>query len=391
MTPGGRRRGRGVAAVVLLVLALAAAGGTWWVLRGDPAHPGRAAEPVVRDGELVDARTGDPWVPRGTTWSSFEYACAQGWGYSALDSLGEDAEAEQAATLASWGVDTVRLPLNQDCWLGTRGAPVSDDFSSRTPAGYRAAVGDFVDALEAEGIVVVLDLESRKRIGSPEYGDLAMPDSESLAFWASVAAQYAGHPSVLFDAFGAPSSRRDARGRPVLDLTWRCWRDGGCQVPVEDDRTEVRQDGATYDAQGMADVVATIRRTGAAQPILLSGLARGNDLERWAEMAPDDDQLVAALHADDRGACGPRCWDRVVAPLADRFPVLTTELGATDPLDGWVAGYLRWADGHGIGSLLRVWAERPGDPEALVSDLTGRPTPWGELARAWLRRGIDGL
>jgi hypothetical protein len=376
---------------VLLALVLVAAGGAWWVLRGRQPGAGSAAQPVVRDGELVDARTGDPWVPRCVTWSSFEYACAQGWGYSALDSLGPDAEAEQAATIASWGADTVRLPLNQDCWLGTRGAPVSDDFDSRTPTGYRSAVGDFVDALGAEGIVVVLDLQSRKRIGSPEFGDLAMPDSESLAFWASVATEYADDPSVLFEAFGSPTSRQDARGRPVLDLTWRCWRDGGCAVPVEDDRTEVDQDGATYDAQGMADVVATIRRAGAEQPILLSGLEAGNDLERWAELAPTDDQLVAAFHVDDRAACGERCWDRVVAPLADRFPVLTTDVHATDPLDGWVADYLRWADAHGIGSLLGVWAEHPGDPQALVSDLAGRPTAWGELARAWLRRGTEGL
>lgn len=391
MTAGGRHRGRTVAVVALLVLALAAAGGVWWVLRGDPARTADAAQPVVRDGELVDARTGDPWVPRGINWSSFEYACAQGWGLSALDSLGSDPSRAQAAVIAGWGADTVRLPLNQDCWLGTRGAPVSDDFDSRTPDEYRAAVRDFVDALNAEGLVVVLDLHSRKRIGSPEYGDLAMPDSESLAFWRSVAAQYADRPSVLFDAFNEPASRDDARGREVLDLSWECWRDGGCQAPVEDDTSVTKPDGATYDAQGMGDVVETIRAAGAEQPILLSGLDHANDLSRWGEFAPEDDQLVAAFHAYDVRGCRERCWDEVIGPLADRVPVLTSELGAADPLDGWVADYLRWADDHGIGSLLWVWAEHPGDPMALVSDLTGEPTAWGELARAWFRRGVDGL
>ena len=119
---------------------------------------------------------------------------------------------------------------------------------------------------------------------------------------------------------------------------------------------------------------AVARFAAGAEPILLSGLDDGNDLERWGELAPQDDQLVAALHVDDGAACGERCWDRVVTPLADRFPVLTTDVRATDPLDGWVAGYLRWADSHGIGSLLGVWAEQPGDPQALVSDLAGRPT-----------------
>lgn len=391
MASEGRHRGRAVALAVLLVVLGAAAGGAWWYLQDRPGDDTGAARPVVRDGELVDERTGEPWVPRGLNWSSFEYACAQGWGFSSLDSMGADPYGTQAATIASWGADTVRLPLNQDCWLGTRGAPVSDDFDSRTPVEYRTAVGDFVDALNAQGLVVVLDLHSRKRIGSPEFGNLAMPDSESLAFWRSVAAQYADRPSVLFDAFNEPHSRYDAADRLVFDLSWECWAAGGCGAPVEDDRTVTKQGGATYDAQGMADVVETIRGAGADQPILLSGIDYANDLSRWRDLAPDDDQLVAAFHAYDFKDCTRRCWDEVIAPLAEEVPVLTSELGATDPLDGFVVDYLRWAEDHDIGSLLWVWAEHPGDPMALVSDLSGEPTAWGALARTWFRTGTDGL
>ncbi len=383
---------RGAAGVVLLIVggALASIALGWVLSRpGDP-DVSAAAEPVVRDGALVDARTGDPWVPQGPSWSGFESACAQGWGYSGLDPLGEDAEAQQAALIASWGADTVRLPLNQDCWLGTRSAPVSDDFVERTPLGYRRAVDRFVRALNDEGLVVVLDLHSRKRIGSAGFGSTAMPDSESLAFWRSVAAQYSASPSVLFDAFSAPHSREDVRGRPVFELGWRCWGRGGCEVPVEDDRTPTRPDRSTYEALGMADLVAAIRRAGAEQPILLSGLDRANDLSAWADWVPEDDQLVAAFHAYDTAACGPACWEEVLAPLADRVPVLTTELGAEDPTDGWVADYLAFAEEHDIGSLLWVWAERPGDPMALVSDLEGTSTAWGELARRWWTDGLPG-
>ena len=73
-----------------------------------------------------------------------------------------------------------------------------------------------------------------------------------------------------------------------------------------------------------------------------------------------------------------------------QIPVLTTELGAEDPTDGWVADYLAFAEEHDIGSLLWVWAERPGDPMALVSDLEGTPTAWGELARRWWTDGLTG-
>lgn len=413
----GRARGGSVLLVLVLLTGVAAAAGTWWWL-GSGSPSSTAAEPVVRDGELLDARTGDPWVPRGVVWSSFETACAQGWGYSALDTLGSadgsgggggagetgpgdrDAAAAQARVLASWGVDTVRLPLNQDCWLGTRGAPVSDAFTARTPAGYRAAVDTFVEVLNERGMVVVLTLHSRKRIGSPAAGTLAMPDSESLAFWRAVAGRYAEQPSVLFEAFHEPHSRADAVGRTVLDLDWACWRDGGCRAPVEDDGVPIRAGGPTYDAQGMSDVVAAIRQAGATQPVLLPGPGRGRDLTDWSTWAPDDDQLVATFHAGGSPAgstggtgagagCGPGCWQRVLAPLADRVPLLTTELGPGEPLDGAAAEHLRWAAEHGVGVLARTWVERPGDPGALVEDLAGRPTAWGEMVRRWLGAGAS--
>lgn len=392
-----RGRGRGALLLALALLVVGATAGTWWSLRGS-APASTAAQPVVRDGELVDARTGDPWVPRGVVWSSFETACAQGWGYSALDTLGgpgsgmrgddgagrEATAAAQAEVLGSWGIDTVRLPLNQDCWLGTRGAPVSDEFTARTPAGYRAAVDTFVEALNDRGMVVVLALHSRKRIGSPAAGTLAMPDSESLAFWRAVAGRYAEQPSVLFEAFHEPHSRTDASGRQVLDLDWACWRDGGCRAPVEDDGLPARAGGPTYDVQGMADVVVAIRRAGARQPVLLPGPDR--DLSEWRAWAPDDDQLVAAFHAGP--ACGPPCWQQVLAPLADQVPVVTTELGPGegDPLDRPATEHLQWAASHGVGVLARTWVERPGDPGSLVEDLSGRPTAWGEVVRGWLQQ-----
>ncbi|CAB4700871.1 MAG: cellulase family glycosylhydrolase [Actinobacteria bacterium] len=345
-----------------------------------------APEPRVEGNRLIDARTGETFVPHGVNWSSFEYACAQGWGYSALDSLGTDPAATTADAIAGWGADTVRLPLNQDCWSGTRGAPVSDQYAERTPEGYREEVGSFVDALNARGIVVVLDLHSRKRADAAEFGNLALPDADSLEFWASLAAAYADRPSVMFDAFNEPYSRYDAADNLVFDLTWDCWRDGGCAPPAVDDRTTPGR--TTYDAVGMSDVVATIRAAGATQPVLLGGLDYANDLSQWLTHRPDDDQLVASFHSYDFKACGDRrCWDRVLAPLAEQVPVLTGELGATDPLDGYVADYLAWADAHAIGSLFWVWATHADDPMSLVQDQAGRPTAYGRAARGYLRGG----
>ncbi|GAA4377228.1 glycoside hydrolase family 5 protein [Nocardioides caricicola] len=345
-----------------------------------------AAHPVVQGNRIVDARSGREFVPRGVNWSSFEYACAQGWGMSSLDSVvARDPAVAQAKAIARWGANTVRLPLNQDCWLGTRGAPVSDQYVERTVEGYRAEVHDFVTALNREGVVVILDLHSRKRIGQPEFGNLAMPDSESIAFWTSVASAYQDNPSVLFDAFNEPYSRWNASStRYLFDLTWQCWRDGGCRAPIEDDQSATVA-RVTYVVQGMDAMVSAIRNAGASQPILLGGLDYANDLSHWQEFAPDDDQLIAAFHSYDFKECGTeKCWDGVVGRLADSVPVLTSELGAEDPTGGYVDDYLAWSDEHNLGALFWVWADHPADPMALVADDKGRPTAYGRLARDWL-------
>ncbi|WP_121253452.1 glycoside hydrolase family 5 protein [Nocardioides ferulae] len=346
--------------------------------------PAGAAHVRVEGNRLVDARSGRGFVPRGVNWSSFEYACAQGWGYSALDTVAAaDPFAHEAEAMAAWNVNTVRLPLNQDCWLGTRGAPVSDEYHERTVEGYREQVTRFVRALNDAGAVVVLDLHSRKRAETPEFGNLAMPDAESLAFWRSLAGTFADNPSVMFDAFNEPYSRYGPTGEQVFDLTWSCWRDGGCNPPVEDDRTATLG-RVTYRAEGMTAVVAAIRGAGAEQPVLLAGLDYANDLAHWREFAPADDQLVASFHSYDFKDCGDRaCWDEVLAPLAGAVPLLTGELGATDPLEGYVEDYLRWAGEQGVGVLFWVWADHGHDPMSLLTP-DGEPTAYGALVRSWL-------
>ncbi|GEP38702.1 hypothetical protein NPS01_23650 [Nocardioides psychrotolerans] len=343
-----------------------------------------APRPVVAQQRLVDSRTGREFVPRGVTWSSFEYACAQGWGLSTLDLLpGADPAAREAEAMASWGATTVRLPLNQDCWLGTRGAPVSDAQDERTVRDYRSAVGGFVDTLNRAGLVVVLDLHSRKRMGADEYGSLAMPDSESLVFWSSVATAFRDHPSVIFEAFDSPGSRTDTAGRRVFDPSWLCWRDGGCEAPVEDGETPTNG-GLTFPAQGMDRIVRTIRDAGARQPILLPGLDDGTDLTHWRELAPDDDQLVAAFHVDGAGSCADvRCWDAVVAPLADLVPVVTTDLRPGDPRGRDLAPYLTWARRHHVGVLLWAWAAHDNDPLSLIRGSGRTPTPYGEQVQSF--------
>ena len=53
----------------------------------------------------------------------------------------------------SWKTNAVRVPLNEDCWLGINGVD-----AAYGGANYRKAIGDYVTRLHAAGFVVILDL-----------------------------------------------------------------------------------------------------------------------------------------------------------------------------------------------------------------------------------------
>src|SRR3954451_10488757 len=206
--------------IVLVVLAVSCV-----VL---PATASAAApRPYVAGNRLVDAATNQTFIPRGVNWPSFEYACFYGYAYSDSSESGSvNPDAAGAAVIAGWHVNTVRVPLNQDCWLGEDGSPAFG-----TVAGYRQALQSWVNTLHAAGMVVILDLHWSGPAGVRAEGQRAMADDRSDDFWTSVAATFKGDPMVMFDVFNEPYTRYADNGAPVFDLTWACWRNGGCSAP----------------------------------------------------------------------------------------------------------------------------------------------------------------
>ena len=294
--------------------------------------------PVVSGNRIVNARTGAGWVPHAVNWPSFEYACQQGWAYS-----GGGATAAAALAMLSWGINAVRIPLNQDCWLGVDGAPAYG-----TTAGYQAALSSWVTVLNKAGIVVILDLHWTAPSGSAADGQRSMPDAQSLAFWSQLAGVYRNSPSVLLETFNEPYSRGT---HPV---SWSCWLNGGCQVPVVNDQTALTT--ATYTAVGQAALVSSIRAAGAAQPILLDGLNYANDLTGFLAHRPNDPQLIASWHNyPGQGCSDATCWNAQILPVAASVPVITTEFGETDGGSAYMTGFMNWADSHSIGYAPWAW------------------------------------
>ena len=56
-------------------------------------------------------------------------------------------------TILSWNANAVRVPMNEDCWLGING--VKPEFSGQN---YRSSIGDFVKRINSHGLYVILDL-----------------------------------------------------------------------------------------------------------------------------------------------------------------------------------------------------------------------------------------
>jgi endoglucanase len=348
------------------------------------APPSFAAAPRLQvvGNHVVDARSGQSFVMRGVNWPSFEYACHDGYGYSnktGKRTVGPDAAG--AATIVSWHINTVRLPLNQDCWLGQDELP---RFGSRT--GYRRAVRKWVSVLHRAGLAVVLDLHWSGPSGVVADGQRAMADDQSDDFWLSVARTFRRDRSVVFDLFNEPYSRYGTTGL-VFNLTWACWRNGGCNAP----RANIGQplDGNTYVTIGMQQMIDAIRSTGATQPIMVSGRDFGNDLSGWLANRPRDGQLIASFHNYLIQACNTvACWNATVAPIVAQVPVVSGEFGENDCRTAFVDTFMDWADQRGVGYLMWAWSllpDRSCKRQVLLRDVRGRPrSPNGKALKAHL-------
>lgn len=352
-----------------------------------PVPPASASPPdlEVTGNRIRNVATGNEFIPRGVNWPSFEYACVQGWGYSH-----SGASPETAQAMLAWNINTVRIPLNQDCWLGDDDQPENGLLPPYlTSSGYRDAVEAFVDDLTDAGLAVILDLHWTGQDGTVADGLRPMADERSDDFWASVADRFKTNDAVIFDLFNEPHSRWDPAAHDWAFLhTWACWWQGGCAAPDQAD-TDYPITGAEYTTVGMGSLLAAVRSTGATQPVILSGLDYANDLSEWSERAPADDQLIAGFHNYPGQKCSnAACWAGKVETVAAGHPVITAEFGQRNCQSDFLDRYMNWADLRGIGYLAWAWWVLPVEGcanYALITDLEGTPTPgYGAQFRAHL-------
>ncbi len=340
------------------------------VPRGDKSAPALH----VSGNRIVDD-SGTPVDLVGVNRSGGEYMCVQKGGF--WDGPVDD---EALDAMQSWSVHAVRLPLNEDCWLGQgAGKP---RFSG---AVYRNAVAVLVARLESHGLTPILDLHwtdgawtGRESRCSSALATCQkpVPDGHALDFWRSVAQTFRSDRAVAFDLFSEPYP--GDIGVVAHSQSWDCWLAGG---------SECGEVG--YDVTGMQQLVNAVRGTGARNLVLVSGSSWSRDLTGWLDHRPSDPtgNLAAAWHWYDDGSCTDEgCWQREVAPVAAQVPVIVTEIGEKDCSSTLVEPLMTWLDQHNVSYLAWSWNTGSCDADpALIKDYSGAPTTFGQGVMEHLR------
>jgi endoglucanase len=365
--------------VVLSVLLTA---GLSAVAQADTA--GQTALAVhVSGNHLVDGG-GKTIQLRGANISGTEYACDQGntapYGWSIYAGQPLDQLATYQA-MQAWGANVVRVPLNEDCWLSLNN--VDPVYSG---ANYRNAIQTEVNLIHQAGLVAILDLHWTAPGSASAQAQNPEPDQDhSPAFWQSVAAAYKNDRAVIFELFNEPYDYWGTNPDP-----WAGWLNGDTQTQYVTGLTPFSIT-VNWKTAGMQELINTVRSTGATQPIMANGLNWANDMSGWLSHAPIDPQhqLIAGWHTYPGELCADTaCWDKIVAPLEKRFPVVVTETGdsSAGPVT-FLPGFFNWADAHGLSYLAWTWNPWQDPDNVLIQDWNGTPTAGqGAVWRAHLQQ-----
>ncbi|MEU2616649.1 cellulase family glycosylhydrolase [Streptomyces sp. NPDC007157] len=337
--------------------------------------PGTGTAPAlhVLGTKLVDAG-GTAHRLLGVNRSGGEFMCVQGYGI--WDGPVDDAAIK---AIADWKANAVRIPLNEECWLG-----LSNVKSEYAGANYINAVKDLVARVESFGMTPILDLHwsyGQYTGNSAGCSDVhatcqkPMPDAQySPSFWSSVAGTFKDDPAAVFDLFNEPYPDR---ATSTAAQAWACWRDGGT-CP-----------GIGYEVAGMQDLVDAVRSAGAQNVIMIGGLAYSNDLSQWPAYRPTDPagNLVAAYHVYNFNTCASEsCWNSTLAPVAAQVPLVAGEIGENTCSHAFVDQVMKWFDDRGLSYLGWTWNTWDcSSGPSLISDYSGTPTAYGTGLRDHLQ------
>ena len=274
---------------------------------------------------------------RGVNMSGLELSSILGsgdpWGYSGFGT--SSGTIPDDTFIRAQKVNVVRLPLNEESWLGY----ANSSGSNPDPSGnYVAVVKKSVAQYTADGLYVIVDLHWSAQGSAPANAQQMMADSDhSIAFWTSVANAFKDNPAVIFELYNEPH-----------DISNATVSGGG---------------GAWAGYQQMLNAV---RATGATNVVLMGGTAWSND-ETWWTSNPPHDTLspgqIAMAHHDYCGASQYNVTSNLDATIqmlnGPGVPAVFTETGDNNNGSSCLSAILPAGDRYGWGMI--GWALNPAD------------------------------
>jgi hypothetical protein len=322
---------------------------------------------------LVDT-SGATVILHGVNNAGPAYACIQGWGIFEGPS-----NAASVLAIKSWRTNSVRVPLNEDCWLAING--VLPQYSGAT---YRQAIVNYVNLLNQNGLYAILDLHWSAPGTTRATGQEPMPNRDhSVDFWSSVAATFTGNERVIFEPFNEPwpDGNRDSVA------AWTCWRDG-CVVPAGNNNQRIPY--PAYQAAGMQEIVTAIRATGATNLIALGGVQWSTSLSRWLAYKPSDplNNLAAAWHIYNFNGCNDTaCWQSHAGVVTAQVPLIATEIGVNNCDAVHLNAVMSFLESHSasyLGWTWNTWGASCSSISLITSYTTGAPTVYGLIFKTRL-------
>jgi hypothetical protein len=292
---------------------------------------------------------------RGVDKSGTEYECLSGGVF--------DGPTDQTSinAMLAWAINIVRLPINEQCWLGINGLP-----SGISSATYQSTIVSYVNLLAANNIAAIIDLQWAAPGTTQSTGLVPMPDNDHApAFWTSVATTFMGNSTVIFDLFNEPypDSNNDSTA------AWTCILNGGT-CP-----------GVTYTAAGMQTLLNAVRATGATNIVMSPGVQYTNTLDQWLSYEPTDslNNLAASWHSYATEICITlTCWNSQILPVMNSVPLIAGEIGENDCQGVYINQLMPWLDMNAGNYLAWAWDTYDCSSfPSLISDYSGTPTNYG--------------
>lgn len=339
-------------------------------------HPDPPAGLHVSGSRIV-AGSGRPIVLHGVNRSGTEYSCIHNVGI--FDGPSNNAS---VAAIAAWHVNIVRVPLNEDCWLGVNVAGINRAYLGRN---YIRAIVNYVNRLHAHGIYAEVSLiwgaPGTARAG---YQPNAPDEDHSPAMWAGMAEAFKNDHNVILAPWGETT------------VGWSCFLHGcanGAGFGTDQDGLgSCGYKGCYfYRSAGMQQAVDVMRAHGYRGPIAIPCIAFANacgtlpdgskyDASTWLRSRPHDPdhQLIAEAHVYGKNLCDTdACFNSSMKPILKAgFPLIWGETGetydATDCGSSYISRFMNWADAHGVDYEAWTW-DTWGNCSALIDSYAGAP------------------